>query len=146
MGPYLGTRVPIGIFLAFWVLFGSHLFFRVPIFSDLASFTRRMSIQSACVQQWVKLIRLWWVPILAAGVSYFKAWVSLLVFATVGLRLVSFLGKISQIVTTHYVKLNLASWAETRDQPRSCWSNAGRERVFQCQVGSHLLRSWRMPW
>ena len=40
-GPYIGTRVPI--------------------ISVLASFTRRMSIQSACIQQWVILICLWWV-------------------------------------------------------------------------------------
>ena len=40
---------------------GPYLYFRVLIFSVLASFTRRMSIQSACIQQWVNLIYLWWV-------------------------------------------------------------------------------------
>ena len=48
MGPCLGTRVPIGTF--FWhfgSLLGLYLYFWVPIFSVLASFTRRMSIQSA---------------------------------------------------------------------------------------------------
>ena len=45
----------------YWDLFGylgPYLHFRVPIFSVLASFTRRISIQSACIQQWVNLIGL----------------------------------------------------------------------------------------
>ncbi len=47
----------------FGFLLGPYLYFRVPIFSVLAPFTRRMSIQSATafIQQWVNLIRLWWV-------------------------------------------------------------------------------------
>ena len=32
MGPYLGTRVPIGTFLAFWVLIGSLFIFLGPYF------------------------------------------------------------------------------------------------------------------
>ena len=50
-----------GPFLRFGSLLGPYINFRVPIFSVLATFTRRMSIQSACIKQWVNLICLWWV-------------------------------------------------------------------------------------
>ena len=33
---------------------GPYLYFRVLIFTVLASFTQRMSIQSACIQQWFR--------------------------------------------------------------------------------------------
>ena len=33
---------------------GPYLYFRVLIFTFLASFTQRMSIQSACIQQWFR--------------------------------------------------------------------------------------------
>ena len=45
-----------GPFLRFGSLLGPYINFRVPIFSVLATFTRRMSIQSACIQQWVNLV------------------------------------------------------------------------------------------
>ena len=35
---------------------GPYLYFRVLIFTFLASFTQRMSIQSACIQLWFKLL------------------------------------------------------------------------------------------
>ena len=35
---------------------GPYSYFKVPIFNVLAKFTLRMSIQSACTQQWVNLI------------------------------------------------------------------------------------------
>ena len=53
----LGTGSPEGPF--FWLcrsLLGPYLYFKVPIFNVSAKFTRRMSIQSACTQQWVNLI------------------------------------------------------------------------------------------
>ena len=91
---------------------GPYLYFRVLIFTVLASFTQRMSIQSACIQQWFRFkllanfdlyislsinfhTSLFWVLILAALGPYFtkknrsllgpnlKAWGSLLVLETV---------------------------------------------------------------
>ena len=41
-GPYYRDRVLIRTFLAFWVPIGSFFYIRVPIFSVLASFTRRL--------------------------------------------------------------------------------------------------------
>ena len=52
-GPYFRDRVPIGTFFTF---LGPYLYFRVPIFSVLAKFTQRMSIQSSCTQQWLNLM------------------------------------------------------------------------------------------
>ena len=66
---------------------GPYLYFRVLIFTVLASFTQRMSIQSACIQQWFRFKLLanfdfylclrinfhtssFWVLILAAGGPY----------------------------------------------------------------------------
>ena len=66
---------------------GPYLYFRVLIFTFLASFTQRMSIQSACIQQWFRFKLLanfdfylclrinfhtssFWVLILAAGGPY----------------------------------------------------------------------------
>ena len=90
---------------------GPYLYFRVLIFTFLASFTQRMSIQSACIQQWFRFKLLanfdfhlclrinfhtssFWVLILAASGPYFtkngsllgpylKAWGSLLVLEAV---------------------------------------------------------------
>ena len=45
-------RSLIRTFWAFWVLNGSLFIFQGPYFPFLASFTQRMSIQSACIQQW----------------------------------------------------------------------------------------------
>lgn len=52
-GPFYRDGVPIGTLLAFWVpiVLGPYLYFRVPIFSVLASFMQRISIQSACIHQ-----------------------------------------------------------------------------------------------
>ena len=55
----IGTGSLYGPFWRFGSLLGPYLYFRVPIFSVLASFTRRKSIQSACIQQWVNLICVW---------------------------------------------------------------------------------------
>ena len=49
-GPYFRDRVPIGIFLTLWSLLGPYSYFRVPIFSVLAKFARKMSTQSSCAQ------------------------------------------------------------------------------------------------
>ena len=90
---------------------GPYLYFRVLIFTFLASFTQRMSIQSACIQQWFRFKLLanfdfflclrinfhtssFWVLILLLGVlieslfhkkmgPYLKAWGSLLVLEAV---------------------------------------------------------------
>ena len=68
-------------------ILGPYLYFRVLIFTVLASFTQRMSIQSACIQQWFRFKLLanfdfylclrinfhtlsFWVLILAAGGPY----------------------------------------------------------------------------
>ena len=53
---------------------GPYLYFRVPIFSVLASFTRRMSIQSACIQQWVNLNCLSCTALSKLGGPYYKMW------------------------------------------------------------------------
>ena len=58
-GPY---KELFGILGLYWVL----------IFTVLDSLTQRMSIQSACIQQWVILICLWWV------------WTALLLYIYVG--------------------------------------------------------------
>ena len=60
-GPYFRDRVPMGTFLTFWVPVGPYLYCRVTIFSVLAKFMQRMSIKSACTQQWMNLVCLWWV-------------------------------------------------------------------------------------
>ena len=66
---------------------GPYLYFRVLIFTFLASFTQKMSIQSACIQQWFRFKLLanfdfylclcinfhtssFWVLILASGGPY----------------------------------------------------------------------------
>ena len=57
-------RVPImgpGPYRNLFDILGPYLNFRVPIFSVLAKFTQRLSIQSSYTQQWVNLICLWWV-------------------------------------------------------------------------------------
>ena len=41
-------------FLAFWVLYGSLFIFQGPYFHYFSSFTQRMPIQSACIQQWFR--------------------------------------------------------------------------------------------
>ena len=45
MGPYLGTRVPIGTFLAFWVPIGSLFIFQGPYFQCFG-FNRKKSFSS----------------------------------------------------------------------------------------------------
>ena len=55
-GPYY--RDLFGVLGPYWV----SIYISGSLFSFFsASFTRRMSIQSACIQQWVILICLWWV-------------------------------------------------------------------------------------
>ena len=51
MGPYFKDLV---LNKDLFVILGPFFYFRVLIFTFLASFTQRMSIQSSCIQQWFR--------------------------------------------------------------------------------------------